>query len=59
MPTIRSWLSELGLESYWGLFEGSGYTSVDSLRLVTSLLSSHSWLAFLGGMRSMVCVWMV
>lgn len=34
MPSVRSWLSELGLESYWGIFEGCGYNSVDSLRLV-------------------------
>ena len=31
MASVRSWLSELGLDSYWGLLEGSGYTTVDSL----------------------------
>lgn len=32
MASVRSWLSELGLDSYWGLLEAAGYITVDSLR---------------------------
>ena len=32
MASVRKWLCELGLESYWGLLEGCGYSTVDSLR---------------------------
>lgn len=32
MASVRSWLTELGLDSYWGLLEGCGYGTVDDLR---------------------------
>ena len=43
MPSVRSWLSELGLESYWGLIEGCGYNTVESLRSVTKLEWGVGW----------------
>lgn len=34
MSSLYSWLSDIGCEQYTTVFEASGYTSVDSLRLV-------------------------
>ena len=39
MASVQQWLAELGCEQYTGIFEGSGYTSVSSLRQVATGLA--------------------